>query len=194
MTDARIVRTRAALHDAILELCSQKAVTEVTVSELAEAAAINRVTFYKHYASPSEALRAALTLELDPTRALLVTRLSSDQVDPRQDFIDGVNLVLDHIERFRCLYEISFSTPDDGAVPNVLTVHFVETLRIYLDHRRAVNDCLPEFDPEVVASFFGSGLLGTLYYWVRKGTQNREELVQSMMTLTPDWWFPEAKA
>ncbi|QIM19135.1 hypothetical protein G7066_12175 [Leucobacter coleopterorum] len=52
MTDARIVRTRAALHSSITDLAAHKPVPTITVSELAIRAGINRVTFYKHYASP----------------------------------------------------------------------------------------------------------------------------------------------
>jgi AcrR family transcriptional regulator len=73
MTDARIVRTRAALNRAIIDLATEKAVPSITVSELAAEAGINRVTFYKHFTTPAEALGAALSLDLDQAQ----TRSSS---------------------------------------------------------------------------------------------------------------------
>ncbi|MHA3683675.1 TetR/AcrR family transcriptional regulator [Leucobacter sp. HY1910] len=191
MTDARIVRTRASLRAAILDLASQKPVTEITVSELAAAAEINRVTFYKHYASPAEALREALTSELDRSREAFLARFEEPTSDVRFDLISGVNFVLDHIDEHRKLYELSFADPDDGAVPSVLSAHFSDTIRLHLADYVPKNSASPEFDPEVIACYCGAGLVGALHMWVREGKCDREVLLKSLTALIPTWWFGE---
>lgn len=48
-TDPRIKRTRSSLQHALLELCKDRDLESVSVSEVAEAAGVNRTTFYQHY-------------------------------------------------------------------------------------------------------------------------------------------------
>lgn len=48
-TDRRVRRTRARLRSALTELLKEKSVKEITVTELAQRADVNRGTFYCHY-------------------------------------------------------------------------------------------------------------------------------------------------
>ncbi|MBT1166527.1 TetR/AcrR family transcriptional regulator [Bifidobacterium simiarum] len=54
--DRRVRRTRARLADALVELMRTKPVESITVTELAERADVNRVTFYAHYNNVQELL------------------------------------------------------------------------------------------------------------------------------------------
>jgi AcrR family transcriptional regulator len=47
--DPRIRRTRLALQQALAKLLSEKEFDKVSVQDIAEAAAVNRATFYDHY-------------------------------------------------------------------------------------------------------------------------------------------------
>jgi AcrR family transcriptional regulator len=47
--DPRIRRTRQLLHQALLKLLENKGFDEISVHDIAEAATVNRVTFYDHY-------------------------------------------------------------------------------------------------------------------------------------------------
>lgn len=190
MTDARIVRTRASLHTAILELSSQKPVTEITVSELAAAADINRVTFYKHYGSPAEALREALHAELDESRAALLACKEEGRCNSFDDLMASVDMVLEHLTRYRRLYEISMSDLDSGAVPWVLTQHFTATIRMYLEMRGAEIRQHQEFDTEIIAGYVGAGLVGAIYAWLRSDSTDCIQLRENLAALTPTWWFP----
>lgn len=48
-TDPRILRTRNLLHQALGKLMLQKDFDKISVQDIAEAATVNRVTFYDHY-------------------------------------------------------------------------------------------------------------------------------------------------
>ncbi|PJM73792.1 hypothetical protein CS006_01040 [Bifidobacterium primatium] len=54
--DRRVRRTRARLADALIELMRTKPVESITVTELADRADVNRVTFYAHYNNVQELL------------------------------------------------------------------------------------------------------------------------------------------
>lgn len=55
-TDRRVRKTRAALVEALKRLMKHKMFSAITVSELCEAADINRSTFYYHYSSTEAVL------------------------------------------------------------------------------------------------------------------------------------------
>lgn len=47
--DLRIVKTKEALHNTLLELLNEKALEDISISEICRKAKINRGTFYLHY-------------------------------------------------------------------------------------------------------------------------------------------------
>ena len=49
--DKRVVKTKRAIHAAMTKLLAGKPIEEITVTELAEAAEINRKTFHNYYSS-----------------------------------------------------------------------------------------------------------------------------------------------
>ena len=49
--DKRIMKTKRAIHAAMSKLLEDKPIDEITVTELSEAAEINRKTFYNYYSS-----------------------------------------------------------------------------------------------------------------------------------------------
>ena len=71
--DKRIRRTKRSIHEALLELIQEKAVTRITTTELCLKAEVNRNTFYAHYATPEDVLA-----ELE------------------QEFLDDLSLILEN--------------------------------------------------------------------------------------------------
>lgn len=47
--DLRVKRTRTSITNAFIELRARKPIEKITITELAEAAFINKATFYQHY-------------------------------------------------------------------------------------------------------------------------------------------------
>lgn len=60
--DARIVRTRGALHAALLTLLEQKPLDQITIREIAAQAGIGYATFFRHHPS-KDALLADIAAE-----------------------------------------------------------------------------------------------------------------------------------
>ncbi|MGM9537990.1 MAG: TetR/AcrR family transcriptional regulator [Candidatus Onthomonas sp.] len=52
----RIALTKRLLKESLLQLMSEKSMQNITVSELCDAAGINRSTFYNHYGCPGDIL------------------------------------------------------------------------------------------------------------------------------------------
>ena len=49
-TDLRVIKTKKAIRNAFAELLSEKDIQKITIKDIADAAVINRKTFYNYYA------------------------------------------------------------------------------------------------------------------------------------------------
>lgn len=54
--DRRTIKTKRAMHNALVALASVKPINKITVKELTEKADVNRKTFYSHYSSIEDVL------------------------------------------------------------------------------------------------------------------------------------------
>lgn len=52
--DARVVRTRQGIKDALLEMLDERRLADVSVADIARAAGVSRTTFYAHYRNLAE--------------------------------------------------------------------------------------------------------------------------------------------
>lgn len=192
MTDARVVRTRAALDRAVTELAATIPISAVTVSELAEAAGINRVTFYKHFESPSEAL--ASTLEHDLRRTSVAeegspepaTQDSADE-DPIDVFKNSIYTALDHLDRFKAVYQTQLSSRFDGVLHPVLTEYFADVIRS-TSGDEAPNDAA-DARRSIAVYFIAHGIAGTVTGWLQNICMDREEMIATVLNRLPDDLF-----
>lgn len=183
MTDARILRTRAALHQAITSLATDKPVGDITVSELAESAGINRVTFYKHYTTPAEALADALQSEITTAIATSTPAPGVDQ------FTHCIYTALDHLEARKQLYTIAFSDQVDGTVPIMLSRLLTGIAETYLTKRRKRKPAVPDVDLDVAAAFLANGATGAIRVWILEGDMSRERFFENLPLLLPAWFL-----
>nr|WP_263314088.1 TetR/AcrR family transcriptional regulator [Mammaliicoccus sp. Marseille-Q6498] len=59
-TDLRVIKTKKALSESLLDLLANKAFSVVTVNEICEHSLVHRTTFYKHYMDKFDLLQYAL--------------------------------------------------------------------------------------------------------------------------------------
>ena len=78
--DKRVLRTKKALHEALLRLIQEKPVSRVTTTELCREADINRNTFYAHYSTPEDVLREVEDAFLDELSDMLESTYDEGEV------------------------------------------------------------------------------------------------------------------
>ncbi|WP_061960682.1 TetR/AcrR family transcriptional regulator [Demequina flava] len=109
--DARIVRTRRRLQEALFALAGERGIDHVTISDIAERAGVNRTTFYQHYSDKETLLADALDLVASEAGAQLgdIEVLSGRPPEALVTF-------LTHIDAHAELYRRVFTEPGYGAV------------------------------------------------------------------------------
>ncbi len=84
--DKRILKSRRALLRAMPSLLRDKPIEKITVREIAEAAGINRKTFYAHYASPAD----LYTDLADKVTDAIIKRMPGHTASMLSDFTNAV--------------------------------------------------------------------------------------------------------
>lgn len=109
--DARIVRTRRRLQEALFALARERGIDHVSVSDIAERAEVNRSTFYQHYSDKETLLADALDLVAQEAGAKI------EGIDPAAPLAPAVLVeFLQHLETHADLYARVFSEPGYGVV------------------------------------------------------------------------------
>ncbi len=86
--DLRVKKTKAAIHNAFLELLAEKGFGSITVKDIAESAEINRKTFYFHYDTKEDVYNEIMTEVLDSiSRQSIFETLSHSEPHKQQELI-----------------------------------------------------------------------------------------------------------
>ena len=176
LVDPRIRRTRKLLQNALEKLLTQKDFEQISVQDIAEAATVNRVTFYGHYtdkfallecvvASRFQELLARRDIKFDGTCSSALTGIVLAVCDylagsPGLDS-DRQRLMEPHLE---------------SAVIAVVRRMVLEGLK-----RHPTERPIP---PEMVAAIFSWAVYGAAQEWVRMPDRpSSEEIVGPLVTL-----------
>jgi len=183
--DPRTERTSSALRAAVLELASQQDIDELTVSQVAAHAGINRATFYDHASSPADLLTSILRTELDEIRSDFLTAAQGlppapatgpdapPRTDPRQ-LVDTITQALvGHVDAHTEIYERALQGGLSASLFRLLAEHFSETLRTFLLERPHLMPLACDADQSDVeqaarayACYVALGSVGALEAWL----------------------------
>jgi AcrR family transcriptional regulator len=190
--DPRQRRSRAQLHATILRLASEHPVTELSVTEVAEAAGVHRSTFYQHATSPVTLLEAALLADLDELRTGLETaEMERDVATAVSAVTEGV---LRHVERYLAIYRRGLGAESGQAsLRPMLSRHFRDSGRQLLDRPDVRIDVdVPGIAATEVADgatrFIADGTVGLLEGWVQQPAPHVDGFMRLYAGLLPLWW------
>ena len=176
--DRRVIRTKKAIRSAFAALLSEKDYNDITVTDIADRADINRKTFYNYYRNTEELVKdieneAIATFDTilndlkvhnilnDP--ALIVTRIS-----------DAVNNNLDYFRDFLIMSKNA-----------VLFSRIAGSLKLQIKRILAEQDVLNPLKAEILSIYITSGTLSVYREWIFNGEQEpREELDAYLTRLT----------
>ncbi len=163
-TDRRIIRTKNAVHSALLELLAEKPLSEITVTELAQTADINRKTFYNYYSDVSMVLEEIENQIVDDFRtALKDIQLMHLIEDPSEVFLTLTGLISAEAD----LYDRILAADS----MNSLLAKVVSALKSYLMEalRGQVSMDMDRFD--YVIEYALSGMVAVYRQWFLGGRQ-----------------------
>ncbi|WOC31803.1 MULTISPECIES: TetR/AcrR family transcriptional regulator [Caproicibacterium] len=161
--DRRILKTKQAIHNALIQLMSRKAVSEITVRELTETANISRKTFYLHYADLTDVFRE---IESDLLRSLHTLLHACDFANRQSGISELFSGLNDLIQRDRPFYHQLVRSEYFGSFLVSVKQALKEELRLLAAQRPTSRPKLRELSLE----FAAAGLVSMYLEWFRSET------------------------
>jgi AcrR family transcriptional regulator len=150
-TDSRTQKTLATLHTAFLALLLEREYETLKVEDIVERANVARSTFYQHFRTKNDLLRASMRTPFS---------ILADVVGPADDgaCIDRVVRLLMHLRENQGTLRVLLRWPTRQLLAEVLGDQIAERLRRFPD----LQTVLPA---EIIARQIGDHQLALLEYW-----------------------------
>ncbi|MED0952460.1 TetR/AcrR family transcriptional regulator [Bacillus mobilis] len=159
-TDIRIIKTKEALHNALLQLLNEKTLEVISISEICRKAKINRGTFYLHYKQVEDLFEEYFKeITADLTRSYqepyrYVSVLKTSKLNP------STIRIFHHIEKYKTFYRIVFSKK----VPLMYYYLFFEEIKhlLFQDKGSLLKE---EVNDSLYCSYQANAIIGIIIEW-----------------------------
>ena len=169
--DRRILKTKAALRDAMLSLMAPKGWDEMTIQEICDAANVGRSTFYVHYQSKDDLLSEGMN-DLRDMLAGQIARFDG----PGFYFLTGL---LDHMAEQREVFKAAIGRRSGYGVARRFKEMVFQLVEIDLKRR----DHPARLSPWI-ARFVAGGIVDAMAWWVdAPGAPSIEEMERALNKL-----------
>lgn len=158
--DLRVLKTKQALHEALLQLLKQRALEQVTISELCRVAKVNRGTFYLHYGRVEDLFEEYFQeITADLTKSYGEPYRHVDVLNPREIEPSTIR-IFHHVKTYVDFYRIVFSRN----VPLAYYYMLFEEIRKLLlrDTEELKQD---QIDHELLCSYQANAIVGMILHW-----------------------------
>jgi len=168
--DRRVSRTRRSIDEAFLALLRTRGYEGVGVSDIVREADVGRATFYEHYTSKDDLLRAQLRR--------VATLLRAGPALP--GLIDAAPLFA-HVRDVPLLYRLVAGRSAAARSLRILQEVLQERVAAVLDgHVAAGNDLRAPLTPDIAARVIVAGLAALLAWWTERGMAETPEDMQRL--------------
>jgi AcrR family transcriptional regulator len=154
--DARAIRTREALCNALLRLLELKPLEQITIRHICDVAKVGYTTFFRHHPS-----KESLLEEIAAEQIRQLVGMSLSAADAAEDMQAGSVAVCTYVDEHRRLW----STLLTGGAAGVMREEFIRLSR-EIATTRARPDVWPPAD--IVNILVGSSTIELLSWWLRQ--------------------------
>lgn len=178
--DLRVKKAKNALYNTLMELMKTKSFEEIKVSDICNAALINRSTFYAHYNDKYELLKDAI----DNLKNSLIEELNKNvkTSNTKEYYLEMISILLNHIEEKRNIYQ--------QIMLNNRNSIMVDILYDVLDHditskiKKTKSEKIPG---EIIAKFYIGAVFNVgLIFLKNEKKYSKQEILEYLNRLIPD--------
>lgn len=178
--DLRVKKTKNALYNTLMELMKAKSFEEIKVSDICNAALINRSTFYAHYNDKYELLKDAI----DNLKNSLIEELNKNvkTSNTKEYYLEMISILLNHIEEKRSIYQ--------QIMLNNRNSIMVDILYDVLDHditskiKKTKSEKIPG---EIIAKFYIGAVFNVCLIFLKNEKKySKQEILEYLNRLIPN--------
>lgn len=177
--DRRIRKSKRAIREALVKLLSNKKLDDITITEIAQVADVNRKTFYNYYETPYqvvEEIENDIILSLD--EILLNINFKEDLKQPIKIFEKLTNIIQEDFEFYSDLMKTQ------KIEDNNLILKISETLKQHLKNNMPTDLFENQLIMELAINYTVSGMLEVYKEWLLNSQNiSLEKLSQDLSTI-----------
>lgn len=173
--DPRILRSKAALRQALLQLMETKSFSAITITDIITTAKYNRSTFYANYANKEELLDDLISeLIKDLLQSFRAPYKQSREFVPHELHANSI-VIFSHIAENSSFYT---TLANSDALPKLKEKMFVSLKQIIM--KELVYET-PEIDQELLVIYSLHALLGLIFHWIESGYNHSPAYMQEQL-------------
>lgn len=165
--DRRALRTRQALHQALIQLIVERDYDEISVMDIAEAANVGRSTFYAHFTDKDDLLRSGTVHFRDMLLKDHATRHKSD--GPDGQLLSFSRFMTEHLSERKDLYRALKRGRAGPIIMEAFRLYVCELVRADLNSR-AAKTARP-YDTELAVQYIVGAFMSVLSWWMDRGAK-----------------------
>ncbi len=151
--DKRVLKTKKALHEALIKLIMEKDIRHITVKEVTEKADVHRVTFYAHY-------QDIYMLYNEIKQQALMEISEFVAADPSHEYRDYYARMVHYTYQNKWIFSLIFTDPAlQKQVISMLEERYLE-IWLYEDHLTEITQ-----DMRYMTAYNIEGCMGILRRW-----------------------------
>jgi AcrR family transcriptional regulator len=198
--DRRIIRTRLALRQTLMELIRKKGYDGISVEEIVQRANVGRATFYTHYRDKEDLLLDEFS-ELAHERVQVLAQVpfsvwlpgledgaQLSENKPSPPFLTVFQHVRENAELYRILLKNQSSNRIAGRIREIMT----QSINQFVEEKQK-NDPIPilfEVPVDLLAAYFNGALVSSIDWWLENMDKYpAEEMTRMFQRL----FFPGAR-
>lgn len=181
--DLRIVKTRKALFDALLELMKEKTFEEIKVSDICNLALVNRSTFYAHFDDKYDLLANCLDDLKQNLFSLL--NVNDNDVNTKEYFMEMLKILINHIDEKKDIYLAILVNNRNGILMDII----LDVANKAVNEKIKVgnNNIVSNIPTDVVSKFYLGAIIGICLYYLKSGNKYcKYDLIKYLEVLIPD--------
>lgn len=177
--DRRILKTKKAIYEALVELMQKKKLNSITVTELAAQADINRKTFYTYYSTVNDVLDEGINELITSLKDLLCAMSEDYNMFSPQTLFAFLNTIMSDADIARDL----FASDNGSLLFNRLQKALQETLlKELVDNGIKMN--VPSEQYPLISNFVAGGMISVYYEWITNPDGiTLDEMARTLTTL-----------
>lgn len=161
--DLRVIKTKKALHQALIELISEKSFEAISITDICKKAQVNRGTFYGHYVQKEDLFNEVMEeIMNDLLKAYFEPYLHQPILNTATLRSENIG-IFQHIWEYKQFYQVVFSSESAIKLHNIFSEKIKELMK-----EDTAQYKHQEIDIDLCASYQTYAIIGMIVEWVNR--------------------------
>jgi AcrR family transcriptional regulator len=176
--DRRALRTRQALHEALIRLITERDYDEISVMDIVDAANVGRSTFYAHFTDKDDLLRSGTVHFRDMLLRDHAARRRTDDGDA--PLLSFSRFMTEHLQERKQLYRALKRGRAGPIIWDAFRLYLAELVRADLMARTKEDS--KRHETELAVQFIVGAFMSVLSWWMDRGAKEDPAEIDRMFS------------